>query len=59
VPADFGNEEIIWTLTIRGEPQKTYATLKPAYAVDETVMVDNFGAGGQTGFMPDMVGTIA
>ena len=56
VPADFGNKEVVWTLTTRGEPEKAYATLKPAYAVDETVMMANFGAGGQTGFMPDMVG---
>jgi hypothetical protein len=56
VPADFGNKEVVWTLTTHGETQKAYATLKPAYAVDETVMMSNFGAGGQSGFMPDLVG---
>lgn len=56
VPADFGNKEIVWTLTANGETQKSYGTLKPAYAVDETVMMANFGAGGQTGFVPDMLG---
>ena len=30
--------------------------LRPEYAVDETVMMANFGAGGQTGFHPDMMG---
>jgi hypothetical protein len=56
VPADFGNKEEVWTLTTRGGPEKAYGTLKPAYAVDETVMMANFGAGGQTGFRPDMMG---
>jgi hypothetical protein len=56
VPADFGSKEVVWTLTSNGETEKAYGTLKPAYAVDETVMMANFGAGGQTGFMPDMMG---
>jgi hypothetical protein len=56
VPANFGAKEIVWTLTSNGETEKAYGTLKPAYAVDETVMMANFGAGGQTGFMPDMMG---
>ena len=56
VPANFGSKEIVWTLTSNGETEKTYGTLKPAYAVDETVMMANFGAGGQTGFSPDMMG---
>ena len=56
VPADFGNKEVVWTLTSNGETEKTYGTLRPAYAVDETVMMANFGAGGQTGFHPDMMG---
>jgi hypothetical protein len=55
VPASFGNEEIVWTLTTNGVTEKAYGTLKPAYAVDETVMMANFGAGGQTGFHPDMM----
>jgi hypothetical protein len=56
VPASFGNKEIVWTLTTNGETSKAHATLRPAYAVDETVMMANFGAGGQTGFVPDMMG---
>ena len=59
VPANFGSQEIVWTLTNNGETEKAYGTLKPAYAVDETVMMANFGAGGQTGFMPDMMGNKA
>jgi hypothetical protein len=56
VPANFGNKEIVWTLTSNGHTEKTYATLRPQYAVDETVMMANFGAGGQTGFVPDLAG---
>jgi hypothetical protein len=56
VPANFGNKEIVWTLTSNGQTEKAYGTLRPQYAVDETVMMANFGAGGQTGFVPDMMG---
>ncbi len=56
VPANFGNKEIVWTLTSNGHTEKAYGTLRPQYAVDETVMMANFGAGGQTGFVPDMMG---
>jgi hypothetical protein len=56
VPANFGTKEVVWTLTSNGETEKAYGSLRPAYAVDETVMMANFGAGGQTGFTPDMMG---
>ena len=56
VPANFGNKEVVWTLTTNGQTDKAYGTLRPQYAVDETVMMANFGAGGQTGFSPDMTG---
>lgn len=56
VPANFGNQEIVWTLTSNNATEKAFATLRPAYAVDETVMMANFGAGGQTGFHPTMMG---
>ena len=59
VPADFGNKEVVWTLTVNGETQKAYGTLKPPYAVDENVLMANFGGGGQSGFSPDMVGNKA
>jgi len=56
VPPDFGTKEIVWTLTSNGVTEKAFGTLKAAYAVDETVMMANFGAGGVTGFHPDMMG---
>ena len=59
VPADFGDREIVWSLTSNGVNEKAYATLRPEYVVDETVMQANFGAGGQTGFHPDMMGNVS
>ena len=59
VPRDFGNREIVWTLTSNGKTEKAYGTLKPDYAVNATVMAANFGAGGQTGTMPDLPGNVA
>lgn len=59
VPADFGDDEIVWSLTSNGVNENAYATLRPEYMVDETVMMANFGAGGQTGFHPDMIGNMA
>ena len=34
VPADFGNKELVWTLTSNGKPRSVYATLKPDYGLD-------------------------
>lgn len=56
VPADFGDDEVVWTLTTNGVTERAYGTLHPLYAVDEVVMSANFGAGGQTGFNPQLVG---
>jgi hypothetical protein len=59
VPKDFGNRELVWTLTSNGKTEKAYGSLKPDYVVNATVMAANFGAGGQTGTMPDLVGNVA
>jgi hypothetical protein len=58
VPKDFGNREIVWTLTSNGKTEKAYGSLKPDYVVNATVMAANFGAGGQTGTVPDLVGNV-
>jgi hypothetical protein len=34
VPADFGNKELVWTLTSNGKTLRAYATLRPDYALD-------------------------
>jgi hypothetical protein len=59
VPKDFGSGEVVWTLTTNGKTEKAYGTLKPDYIVDSTVMMANFGAGGQLGTTPDLVGNVA
>ncbi len=59
VPADFGDREVVWTLTTNGVTEKAFGTLRPAYVVDDVVMAANFGAGGQTGGRPDIIGNAA
>ena len=56
VPADFGDGEVVWTLTTNGVTESAYGTLRPLYAVDDIVMSANFGAGGRSGFNPGLVG---
>jgi len=46
VPADFGDRELVWTLTTYGQTEKAYATLIPEYIIDKQLpMLDvgNFG----------------
>jgi len=46
VPADFGDQELVWTLTTHGHTEKAYATLIPEYIIDKQLpMLDigNFG----------------
>jgi len=45
VPADFGERELVWTLTRHGITKKAYGTLKPDYFMDNNVMMANNGAG--------------
>ena len=59
VPADFGTQELVWTLTTQGKTERAYGTLKPDYVVDSTVIMANYGAGGQLGTTPDLAGNVA
>jgi len=59
VPANFGDGEVVWTLTSNGVTERAYGTLHPLYSVDEIVMSANFGAGGRSGFNPALVGNEA
>ena len=59
VPKDFGNKEVVWTLTSRGKTTRAYATLKPDYFVDDLVIMNNNGAGGPGGGSPDTHGNKA
>ena len=56
MPADFGDKELIWTLTTHGQTERAYATLKRDYYIDDLVVQANFGAAGAAGATPG-VGT--
>lgn len=43
VPKDFGNQELVWTLTVSGKTERAYGTLKPDYLVDKGVFHANSG----------------
>jgi len=45
VPADFGEKELVWTLTSNGTTKHAYGTLKPDYFMDSVVRMANNGAG--------------
>lgn len=59
VAADFGTNEVIWTLTANGVTAQAFGTLRAGYAVDDTVLMANFGGGGPSGFSPDTIGNLA
>ena len=59
VPKDFGNKELVWSLTSQGKTERAYATLKPDYVLDDMVVMSNTGAGGALSSTPDMVGNKA
>ncbi len=43
VPKDFGNKEIIWTLTTHGRAEKAFASLKSDYQIDKQVISTEVG----------------
>ena len=49
VPADFGDQELVWTLTSHGETERAYGTLHPDYFLNDIVIMNNNGAGGPAG----------
>ncbi len=46
VPADFGDQELVWTLTTQGETRKAYASLRADLLVDDMVIASETGALG-------------
>ena len=59
VPADFGDKELVWTLTSNGETERAYGSLLIDYFLDDTVLQNNKGAGGGAGGEYDIFGNIA
>jgi len=50
VPADFGDDEVVWTLTSpNGETKRAYGTLHPDYFIDNSVLMANNGGGASGG----------
>ena len=49
VPADFGEKELVWTLTSAGVTERAYGSLLIDYFTDDTVIMNNKGAGGGGG----------
>src|SRR5437588_815711 len=60
VPKDFGDKELVWTLTTHGKTSKAYATLRQDYFLDNMVLTSETGAirgrssgSGKVHFSPD------
>jgi hypothetical protein len=46
VPADFGEQELVWTLTTKGETKRAYASLRQDLLVDNMIIASETGALG-------------
>jgi len=55
VPEDFGEKELVWTLTSRGKVARAYATLKVDYRIDPQVISTEVG--GDFGSLSDLLRT--
>ena len=48
VPKDFGDKELVWTLTAHGKTETAYASLRPQYVIDKRItMMNEAGFGAQ------------
>src|ERR1700730_8301096 len=46
VPKDFGDKDIVWTLTVNGKTERAYASLRPGYILEAGTIQMNEGALG-------------
>ena len=46
VPHDFGEREVIWTLTSKGKTEQAYASLRPDYVIDDLLRMKDIGGLG-------------
>lgn len=46
VPADFGDQEMVWTLTTQGKTEHAYGSLRMDYKLDDMVIASETGALG-------------
>ena len=54
VPQDWGDKELIWTLTTKGKTEKAYASLRPDYFIDDVVIASETGALGAGSSSPEI-----
>jgi hypothetical protein len=54
VPADWGNKEMIWTLTTRGNAQKAYASLRTDLLIENIDLMSETGALGAGTSNPEL-----
>ncbi len=54
VPADWGEKELVWTLTTKGKTEKAYATLRLDYYIDDVVIASETGALGAGSSSPEI-----
>lgn len=54
VPKDWGQKELIWTLTTKGKTEKAFATLRPDYFIDDVVIASETGALGAGTSSPEI-----
>ena len=59
VPADWGDREMVWELTVNGETRRAYATLKDDYLVDNMVIASETGSLGAGTSSPESRANIA
>ena len=49
VPADWGNKDLVWTLTSHGKTEKAYGSLWPVWQIDRNMYQQNRGGPGELG----------
>jgi hypothetical protein len=54
VPKDWGDKELVWTLTTRGKTEKAYASLRTDYFIDDVVIASETGALGAGSSSPEV-----
>jgi hypothetical protein len=54
VPKDFGDKELVWTLTTKGKVEKAYATLRTDSFVDDVVVASETGSLGAGASSPEI-----
>lgn len=59
VPADFGDQEMVWTLATRGRTEFAYGSLRPDYIIDSVVIASETGALGPGASTPESRANVA